>query len=88
MSSSKLQILVFLMIGFFSFIYLYTMPSDLTELDAQIQQLNLDTKIGQQKIDQLETALVDLEHVVPRTNVSYVVFIIIYDPLQQWKSRK
>ena len=64
------------MIGFFCFIYLYTMPTDLTALDEQIQQLNFDTEIGKQKIDKLETALAEneIDNIVPNNNASHVIF--------------
>ena len=71
---SKLQILLFLGLVFFSFIYLYTAPSDLDELDSIISELVDDTKRGSEIIDKLETRLENVDNVEIFTNVSYVVF--------------
>lgn len=74
MSNIRIQILIFLMIGFFGFIYLYTMPTNLDELNAQIAQLSQDTELGHEKIDELETALIEIDHIQPMHNASYVIF--------------
>ena len=71
---SKLQILLFLGLVFFSFIYLYTAPSDLDDLDSIISELVDDTKRGSEIIDKLETRLENVDNVEIFTNVSYSAF--------------
>ena len=76
MSSSKLQILLIFILTFFTFIYFYTIPENLDDLESQIAELNKDNEIGKTKIDKLEVALQasNIENILPQNNVSYVVF--------------
>ena len=73
-TTGRIQILGFLLLIFFSFIFLYTSPNDFEELDREIDELNKDTQIGWKEIDRLEETLADVDNVEPLNNVSYVVF--------------
>lgn len=70
----RIQILGVLLLIFFSFIFLYTSPTDFEDLNKQIDQLNRDTQLGWKEIDRLEETLADVDNVEPLSNVSYVVF--------------